>query len=181
MPKRDDYIGWDSYFMLVAFLSSLRSKDPSTRHGSCIVDKQNKIISVGYNGFPIGCDDDVFPWNREGEFAETKMPYVVHSEINAILNSKSNLEGCRLYLYSEKGYYPCNECAKAIIQSGIKEVIVAFLISKDTDLYSWEPTRRMFHASNVKISEVDAPKMNGDINVCIDALNLMQKNINTTK
>lgn len=167
--------------MMVAFLSSLRSKDPSTRHGACIVDDKNKIISVGYNGFPSGCDDSVFPWGRDGELAETKMPYVVHSELNAILNAKSNIQGCRLYLYSEKGYYPCNECAKAIIQSGINEVIVAFLISNDTDIYSWEPTRRMFCASNVKISEIDATKLIDDMDICFKAMNLMQKNINPKK
>lgn len=118
--KRTDYISWDEYFMGVAILSSKRSKDPSTQVGACIVNKNKKIVGVGYNGFPIGCDDDSLPWDREGEFLETKYPYVCHAELNAILNSISrDLSGCTIYV----ALFPCNECAKAIIQSGIKEVV----------------------------------------------------------
>ena len=116
--KRQDYISWDEYFMGVAKLAALRSKDPNSQVGSCIVSKDNKILSMGYNGFPIGCSDDEFPWERTGETLKTK--YVTHSELNAILNYRGgSLEGAKLYV----SLFPCNECAKAIIQSGIKEVI----------------------------------------------------------
>ena len=118
--KRKDYIGWDSYFMGVAMLSSKRSKDPNTQVGACIVSKDNKILSVGYNGAPNGYDDEHMPWDREGDFLNTKYAYVCHAELNAILNNKgSNLENGRIYV----DLFPCNECAKAIIQSGIKEII----------------------------------------------------------
>lgn len=121
MSKRADYILWDEYFMGLALLSAKRSKDPSTQVGACIVDsKTNRILSVGYNGFPIGCSDDDFPWEREGETLETKYPYVVHAELNAILNNRGvSLEGSKIYV----ALFPCNECAKAIIQSGIKEIV----------------------------------------------------------
>ena len=116
--KRQDYISWDEYFMGVALLAARRSKDPSTLVGACIVSPEKIIISTGYNGLPNGCSDDEYPWGREGE--ETKYPYVVHAELNAILNAGGRvLRGAKLYV----ALFPCNECAKAIIQSGIKEVI----------------------------------------------------------
>ena len=120
--KREDYISWDEYFMGVAMLSGKRSKDPNTQVGCCIVSQDNKILSMGYNGLPMGCSDDEFPWDREGDNPlETKYVYTVHSELNAILNYRGgSLEGAKLYV----SLFPCNECAKAIIQSGIKEVIV---------------------------------------------------------
>lgn len=119
--KRTDYISWDEYFMGVAMLSAMRSKDPSTQVGCCIVSPDNKILSMGYNGLPTGCSDDEFPWERDGEDPlETKYVYTVHSELNAILNySGGSLRGSKLYV----SLFPCNECCKAIIQSGIKEVI----------------------------------------------------------
>jgi dCMP deaminase len=117
--KRTDYIKWDEYFMGVAILSGKRSKDPNTQVGACIVNERNKIIGVGYNGLPLGCDDDDFPWDREGNFLETKYPFVVHAELNAILNSTRELQGCRIYV----GLFPCHECTKAIIQSGISEIV----------------------------------------------------------
>lgn len=119
--KRKDYISWDEYFMGVAMLSAMRSKDPSTQVGCCIVSPDNKILSMGYNGLPTGCSDDEFPWERDGEDPlETKYVYTVHSELNAILNySGGSLRGSKLYV----SLFPCNECCKAIIQSGIKEVI----------------------------------------------------------
>lgn len=118
--KREGYITWDEYFMSVAKLAGLRSKDPNSQVGSCIVSTDNKILSMGYNGFPKGCSDDEYPWEREGETLETKYVYVTHSELNAILNYRGgNLEGAKLYV----SLFPCNECAKAIIQSGITEVI----------------------------------------------------------
>ena len=116
--KRTDYISWDEYFMGVALLAARRSKDPNTQVGACIVSPDNIILSTGYNGLPCSCSDDVFPWEREG--AETKYPYVVHAELNAILNAGGRvLRGARLYV----ALFPCNECAKALIQSGIREII----------------------------------------------------------
>jgi dCMP deaminase len=118
--KRTDYLSWDEYFMGVATLSAQRSKDNNTQVGACIVNEENKIVAVGYNGMPTGCDDDCMPWERTGDFLNTKYAYVCHAELNAILNrNASSLKGCRLYVT----LYPCNECAKAIIQSGIREVI----------------------------------------------------------
>lgn len=112
-------ISWDEYFMGLAHLSALRSKDPNTQVGACIVDEDNKVVSIGYNGMPRGCKDEKMPWAREGDFLKTKYAYVVHAELNAILNSPRNLNNCILYV----SLFPCNECAKAIIQSGIKKVI----------------------------------------------------------
>ena len=143
--KREDYISWDEYFMGVAALSGMRSKDPNTQVGACIVSDDNKILSMGYNGFPCGCSDDEFPWEREGELLDTKYPFVTHSELNAILNYRGgSLEGTKLYV----SLFPCNECAKAIIQAGIKTVVY------DSDKYDGTLTnrasKRMFDAAGVK-------------------------------
>ncbi len=120
MGKRLDYISWDEYFMGIALLSAKRSKDPSTQVGACIVNKAHKIVSVGYNGMPTGCSDDAFPWDREGDLLDTKYPYVCHAELNAILNNIGfSLQDCTIYV----PLFPCNECAKAIIQSGIREIV----------------------------------------------------------
>ena len=120
--KRKDYISWDEYFMGVAILASMRSKDPNTQVGACIVSQDNKILSIGYNGFPIGCSDDEFPWSREAEGLDSKYLYTTHSELNAILNYRGgSLEGATIYVT----LFPCNECAKAIIQSGIKKLVYA--------------------------------------------------------
>ncbi len=120
VTKRSDYLSWDEYFMGIALLSAQRSKDPNTQVGACIVNPQKKIVGVGYNGFPTGCSDDELPWAREGAYLETKYPYICHAELNAILNSiGENLNGCTMYV----ALFPCNECAKAIIQSGIKEIV----------------------------------------------------------
>ena len=128
--KRMDYISWDEYFMGIAVLSSKRSKDPSTQVGACIVNNDNKIISMGYNGAPTGYDDDKYmSWDRDGTFLDTKYAYVCHAELNAILNSPTSVKDCKLYV----ALFPCNECAKAIIQSGIKEVIYIDDKYKDTD------------------------------------------------
>ena len=141
--KRADYINWDEYFMGVAMLAARRSKDPNTQVGACIVSQDNIIISTGYNGMPKGCSDDVFPWERTGE--ETKYPYVVHAELNAILNANGrDLRGSKLYV----ALFPCNECAKAIIQSGVKEVVYL------SDKYDGTPmnlaSKRMLDAARVK-------------------------------
>ena len=144
--KRKDYLSWDEYFMGVAILSGMRSKDPSTQVGCCIVSQDNKILSMGYNGFPMGCSDDEFPWARDGEDPlETKYVYSTHSELNAILNySGGSLVGARLYV----SLFPCNECAKAIIQCGIREVIYAE--DKYSDTTSVIASQRMMEAAGVK-------------------------------
>ncbi len=116
---RKDYISWQDYFMGIAKLSAMRSKDPSTQVGACIVDENNKIVSVGYNGMPYGTDDSTAKWGKQGEWEDTKYPYVCHAELNAILNSPRSVANCRIFVT----HHPCNECAKAIVQSGIKEVI----------------------------------------------------------
>lgn len=149
MPKRSDYISWDEYFMGIAMLSAKRSKDPSTQVGACIVNDSNRIMSVGYNGFPRGCSDDEFPWEREGDEIGTKYSYVCHAELNAILNSGGrNLEGSKLYV----ALFPCNECAKAIIQCGIKEII--YLSDKYASSPSVLASKRMFDAAEVKYSQL---------------------------
>ena len=143
--KREGYLSWDEYFMGVAKLSGMRSKDPNSQVGACIVSKDNKILSMGYNGFPMGCSDDVFPWAREGEELDKKYVYVVHSELNAILNYRGgSLEGAKLYV----SLFPCNECAKAIIQSGIKEVI--YDCNKYEDTPSVQASMRMFDSAGVR-------------------------------
>ncbi len=132
--KNENYISWDEYFMGIAILSGKRSKDPNTQVGACIVNEEKKIVGVGYNGFPQGCSDDIFPWEREGAFLETKYPFVCHAELNAILNSVKSTKGCSIYV----GLFPCHECAKSIIQCGIKEIV--YLSDKysgtDSDLAS---------------------------------------------
>ena len=146
MAKRSDYISWDEFFMGAAVLCAKRSKDPSTQVGACIVNGENRILSVGYNGLPAGCDDDVFPWDRSAEDSyDTKYPYVCHAELNAILNYRGgNLSGSRIYV----ALFPCNECAKAIIQSGISEVI--YLSDKYAETSSVRASKRMFDAAGVK-------------------------------
>lgn len=141
--KSNDYISWDEYFMGVAILSSKRSKDPTTKVGACIVNKNKRIVGIGYNGFPYGCSDDEYSWEREGDFLDTKYPYVVHAEPNAILNSSENLSGATLYVT----LFPCNECAKLIIQSGIKEVV--YISNKYSDTPSVIASQKMFDSANV--------------------------------
>ncbi len=142
--KRIDYISWDEYFMGIAILSSKRSKDPNTCVGACIVDEFNKVLSLGYNGMPIGCSDDVFPWEREGQALDTKYPYVCHAELNAILNYDGyGLKGSTLYVT----LFPCNDCAKAIIQKGIKKVV--YLDDKYSDQDTTKASKLMFDAAQV--------------------------------
>jgi dCMP deaminase len=143
--KRKDYISWDEYFMGVAILSGMRSKDPNSQVGCCIVSQDNKILSMGYNGFPKGCSDDEFPWEREGAYSETKYPFVVHAELNAILNAHGkSLVDAKIYI----SLFPCNECAKAIIQSGIKEVV--YMCDKYSKTDSVIAAKRMFDTAGVK-------------------------------
>lgn len=147
--KRADYISWDDYFLGIALLAARRSKDPGTQVGACIVSPQNKIVSIGYNGMPFGCSDDVFPWNREGETLETKYPYVCHAELNAILNASGrDLQGCRIYV----PLFPCNECAKAIIQSGIKKVM--YLSDKYSETEIVIASKRMLSAAGVELVQL---------------------------
>ena len=142
--KRMDVLSWDEYFMGLAHLSAMRSKDPSTQVGAVIVSGEHRVVSIGYNGFPNGCSDDEFPWDREGDFGATKYPYVVHAELNAILNSKNDLRGCSIYV----SLFPCNECAKAIIQSGMKEVI--YMQDKYADSDATRASKKMFDMAGVK-------------------------------
>lgn len=146
--KRTDYINWDEYFMGVALLSAQRSKDPSTQVGACIVSADNKIMSVGYNGMPHCCNDDEFPWDREGGALETKYLFVCHAELNAILNyGAGSLKGAKVYTT----LFPCNECAKAIIQSGISEII--YLSDKYANTDSTVASKKMFSAAGVAFRE----------------------------
>ena len=145
--KRADYINWDEYFMGIAMLAAKRSKDPNTQVGACIVSQDNIIISTGYNGMPKGCSDDEYSWDREGE--DTKYPYVVHAELNAVLNANGrDLRGSKLYV----ALFPCNECAKAIIQSGIREI--RYLSDKYADTPSTVASKRMLNAAGVKLTQL---------------------------
>ena len=154
MPKREGYISWDEYFMGVSLLASMRSKDPSTQVGACIVSDENKIMSVGYNGFPRGCSDDEFPWERSAENSnDTKYPFVCHAELNAILNAGGqDLRGARIFV----ALFPCNECAKAIIQSGIKEVV--YISDKYADTPATQASKKMFNAAGVKLTHFKSNK-----------------------
>jgi len=140
---------WDEYFMTFAQVASKKSKDPSTKVGACIVDTENRVVGLGYNGFPKYCDDNIFPFVREGEFLETKYAYAVHAEPNAILNATKNTHGCKMYVT----LYPCNECAKLIIQAGIKEII--YLENKYAHTDSLKASVRLFEACNVKVRQFD--------------------------
>lgn len=146
--KRQDYIGWDEYFMGVAEMSALRSKDPNTQVGACIVSSDNKILSMGYNGFPRGCSDDVFPWSRERAEEDpynAKYFYAAHAELNAILNYRGgSLEGAKIYVT----LFPCNDCAKALIQAGIRTLI--YREDKYSDTPSVRASRRMLDAAGVE-------------------------------
>lgn len=154
--KRQDYISWDEYFMGVAYLSSMRSKDPNTQVGACIVSEDNKILSMGYNGLPTGCDDDEFPWVRESENPlDNKYFYSTHSELNAILNYRGgSLEGAKIYVT----LFPCNECAKAIIQCGIKKIIYAD--DKYADTPAVIASKKMLNAAGVKIIPYEKTERN---------------------
>lgn len=153
--KRNNYLSWDEYFMAIAKLSAMRSKDPSTQVGACIVSDDNRILSIGYNGAPNGFSDEKFPWTREGKRLETKYPYVCHSELNAIVNyrgNKKDLENAKIYV----DLFPCNECAKIIIQSGIKEVI--YLSDKYADADEWVASRRLFRECGVTYTKIQLDK-----------------------
>ena len=161
--KRENYISWDEYFMGVALLASMRSKDPNTQVGACIVDNENRILSTGYNGFPSGCSDDDFPWDREGDFGDTKYPFVVHAELNAILNARGkNLTGAKIYV----ALFPCNECAKAIIQSGIKEVV--YLSDKYATTKETLASKRMLASAGVRLTQLTPEASSININFKVE-------------
>ena len=159
MSKRTDYLSWDEYFMGVAFLSGMRSKDPSTQVGACIIDEEKKIIGMGYNGFPAGSSDDKMPWGKTGDFLDTKYPYVVHAELNAILNSIKSLKGSTIYVT----HFPCNECAKAIVQSGIKKVV--YFSDKHKDLETTAASRTILKNAEIEIVHLKMEKEKSVINV----------------
>ncbi len=153
VKKRTDYLSWDDYFMGIALLSAMRSKDPGTQVGACIVNSHNKVVGVGYNGFPTGISDDLFPWDREGNFLETKYPYICHAELNAVINKISaDLYSCRIYV----ALFPCNECAKVIIQSGITEVI--YLSDKYADTDAVKASKLLFDHAGVSYRQLSAKK-----------------------
>ena len=166
---RKDYLSWNEYFMAIARLSAMRSKDPSTRVGACIVGLDNRILSIGYNGAPNGFHDDVFPWERNGDMLNTKYAFVCHAEMNAILNyrgSRHELENAKIYV----DLFPCNECAKLIIQSGIKEVLYLSDKFKDKEgnlleTDSVKASKRMFKECGVKFKEIEIPKSEIVINL----------------
>ena len=146
--KRQHVITWDQYFMGMAHLSALRSKDPSTQVGAVIVSPANKVVSIGYNGLPKGCSDDEYPWEREGSALESKYVYVVHAELNAILNAPLSVQGCRIYV----SLFPCNECAKAIIQAGIAEIVYEDDKYADTDIV--KASKRMLNSAGVTLRQL---------------------------
>ena len=147
--KKQNVISWDQYFMGLAHLSAMRSKDPNTSVGAVIVDDKHRVVSIGYNGMPYGCSDDVYPWDREGDLLDTKYPYVVHAELNGILNAGRSLKDCTLYV----SLFPCNECAKAIIQSGIKKII--YEDDKYADSETTRASKRMLQSANVELMQLD--------------------------
>ena len=154
--KRADYISWNEYFMSIAKLSAKRSKDPSTQVGACIVSNDNRILSIGYNGAPNGFEDENFPWARDGEKIYTKYPYVCHAEMNAILNyrgTKKEFENAKIYV----DLFPCNECAKLIIQSGIKEVI--YLSDKYNGTDENIASKRLFDTCKVKYKQIECKEI----------------------
>ena len=151
--KREDYINWDEYFMGIAMLAARRSKDPSTQVGACIVNEDKRIVSMGYNGMPRCCSDDEYPWDKNDSALDSKYLYVCHAELNAILNARgTNLTGNRLYV----ALFPCNECAKAIIQSGIKEVV--YISDKYANTMGTRASKRMFEAAGVKMTKLETKK-----------------------
>jgi len=151
--KRTDYISWDEYFMGVALLSAQRSKDPNTQVGCCIVSEDKRIIGIGYNGVPATINDDLIPWNREGSFINTKYPYIVHAEANAILNSTKTLKNSTIYVT----LFPCNECAKLLIQSGVKEIVYIYDFHHDDD--NVVVSRKLLDLANIKTRQMKEIKV----------------------
>ena len=149
MDKRENRLTWDEYFMGLAHLSALRSKDPNTQVGAAIIDENHRVVSVGYNGFPKGCSDDEFPWSRSGGVLNSKYAFVVHAELNAILNSPRSVSGCTIYV----SLFPCNECAKAIIQSGIKRIV--YESDKYADSETTIASKKMLQAAGIELVQLE--------------------------
>lgn len=149
MDKRENTLTWDEYFMGLAHLSALRSKDPNTQVGAAIIDENHRVVSVGYNGFPKGCSDDEFPWSRSGGVLNSKYAFVVHAELNAILNSPRSVSGCTIYV----SLFPCNECAKAIIQSGIKRIV--YESDKYADTETTIASKKMLQAAGIELVQLE--------------------------
>ena len=149
MDKRENTLTWDEYFMGLAHLSALRSKDPNTQVGAAIIDENHRVVSVGYNGFPKGCSDDEFPWSRSGGVLTSKYAFVVHAELNAILNSPRSVSGCTIYV----SLFPCNECAKAIIQSGIKRIV--YESDKYADTETTIASKKMLQAAGIELLQLE--------------------------
>lgn len=149
MDKRENTLTWDEYFMGLAHLSALRSKDPNTQVGAAIIDENHRAVSVGYNGFPKGCSDDEFPWSRSGGVLNSKYAFVVHAELNAILNSPRSVSGCTIYV----SLFPCNECAKAIIQSGIKRIV--YESDKYADSETTIASKKMLQAAGIELVQLE--------------------------
>lgn len=143
MPKKTDYISWDECFMRIAHVISQRSKDPSTKAGAVMTNQKNVVVGLGYNGWPRGIETEALPWERKGEFLKTKYAYVVHAEENAIYNANAQTQGCRIYTT----LFPCNECAKTIIQNGITEVVYESDKYHDEDI--WKASRHLFDLAGV--------------------------------
>jgi len=158
LTKRSGYISWDEYFMGVALLSAQRSKDPNTQVGACVVNKNNRVVGVGYNGFVRGCSDDEFPWERDGGVLDTKYAFVAHAELNAVLNSTQDLSECRIFAT----LFPCNECAKIIIQSGIREIV--YLSDKYADSDSVKAAKKMFEAAQIRFYQLKTDRKSITIN-----------------
>lgn len=151
--KREDYFGWDEAFMQICRIIAQRSKDPNTQNGACLVNDKNIVIGLGYNGFPRGCSDESLPWGREGDFCDKKYAYVVHAEENAVLNANNLTDGTKLYCT----LFPCNECAKVIIQKGIKEIIYEDDKYRQDDI--WRASRKMLALAGIRCRQY-VPKNN---------------------
>ncbi|XP_059170834.1 uncharacterized protein LOC131952263 isoform X2 [Physella acuta] len=177
LTKRTNYLTWEEYFMSIAFLSAQRSKDPRTQVGACIVSEDKKVVGIGYNGMPIGCDDDSMPWNRASDespeqWLKSKSPYVCHAELNAVLNKNlANIKGCTIYV----ALFPCNMCAQIIIQSGIKEVV--FYSDKYHDDPKFEASRRLLDTAKIKYRQFHPRQSKVVIDFSI--IESTQKEINT--
>ena len=143
-PPRQNHISWDECFISIARVIAQRSKDPSTQAGAVIADQNNVVIGLGYNGMPRGVDNNKFPWERDGNFLDTKYAYVCHAEENAVYNANNSTKNCKIYCT----LFPCNECAKTLIQNGITEVI--YENDKYHDVDAFVAARRMFDAARIK-------------------------------
>ncbi len=152
--ERTDVISWDEFFMRVAVAASLRSKDPNTQVGACIAGTDNRILSVGYNGTPRGLADDEFPWGSSDDPLSDKHSYVIHAEANAVLNYRGSLrdmDGATVYVT----LFPCNECAKFLVQVGIGEVV--YLSDKYDGTEANRVAKSVLDRCGVSYRQVDMP------------------------